>query len=691
MAQGALTVPVPAKGLLRAVTPAALTAGLDASERQRQEAARPQPKPYETDLAGYIRDQYSMMRRHRDGSNGWSGRMMHALRTFNGEYEPDKLAQIRKMSGSEVYARVTATKCRGASALLRDVYLSADRPWGIDPPADPDIEDEAIAAIQQLVMAEVQSAQAGGQPPDPARIKERFEALMDVAREAARRDASKRTKLAGDKIEELFQEGGFYTALAELLVDVPIFPFGCLKGPEVRIVPTVKWVKGKAQVVNTPKFHWRRVSPFDLFWTPGVTSIEDANIIERERFTRADLNDLLDLPGYDHLAVREVLTEYGTRGLTDDWDGAESERAAQENRENPRLNQSGLITCLEFTGNVQGSMLLDYGMEAEKIPDPVRDYQIQAWLIGRHVIKAQLAPSPRRRHGYYVTSFDKVPGTPVGNGLPDILTDIQDVCNATVRALVNNVSIASGPQVAVMVDRAAPGADISSLYPWKRWYVTADPMGSSGGGQKPVEFFQPDSRAQELIATFSHFSQLADEISAIPRSLSGINPAGGAGRTASGLAMLMGNASKVLQTVAANIDRDILEPVLGQLYDMIMLTDQTGLLMGDEAIRVKGVSVAVQRETERSRQVEFLQLTANPFDMDIMGKEGRAALLRAVGDTVGLDGQSLVPSEVDMANRVQAEQAAAAQQAAQQQAMAQQGMAPPGQPQHPAQQQQQPS
>ena len=42
--------------------------------------------------------------------------------------------------------------------------------------------------------------------------------------------------------------------------------------------------------------------------------------------------------------------------------------------------------------------------------------------------------------------------------------------------------------------------------------------------------------------------------------------------TASGLAMLMGNAKPGLQTVAANIDRDILRGLLSNLFDMIMLT-----------------------------------------------------------------------------------------------------------------------
>jgi hypothetical protein len=112
---------------------------------------------------------------------------------------------------------------------------------------------------------------------------------------------------------------------------------------------------------------------------------------------------------------------------------------------------------------------------------------------------------------------------------------------------------------------------------------------------------------------------MADELSAIPKYLSGRGASGGAGRTASGLAMLMGNASKILQTVAANIDRDVMDP-RSPLFDMIMLTDTSGLLTGEEQVRVMGVSVAVQKETQRARQLEFLQATANPIDAQIMGR-----------------------------------------------------------------------
>jgi hypothetical protein len=131
---------------------------------------------------------------------------------------------------------------------------------------------------------------------------------------------------------------------------------------------------------------------------------------------------------------------------------------------------------------------------------------------------------------------------------------------------------------------------------------------------------------------------------------------------ASGLAMLMGNASKILQTVAANIDRDVLTPLLSSLYDMVMLTDTSGLLTGEEQVKVMGVNVAVQKETQRSRQLEFLQLTANPADIQIMGPKGRANLLREAGKNLGLDGVEIVPSEDELEKmQAQAQQVAQAQ------------------------------
>jgi hypothetical protein len=663
---GALPATMPSQGVLQVVPPAALEAALAQQNKDIAANATPLPTSATAALAGYIRGQFEIFKWHRnDAMAGWSNRLLVALRAFNGQYDATKLADIRKFGGSEVYARIIAMKCRGATSLLRDVYLSPDKPWGIKPSEDPSIPAEIVAAIKRLVWTELASMQMQGQQVDPMNVKDRTTQLLEAARDAAKKKAKDQANIAEDKIDEMLQEGGFYKALAEFLVDLPLFPFASIKGPTVKIIQEVSWKTGEAQITQTPKLYWERVSPFDIWWTPGCSDIESASVIERGRITRADLNDLLDLPGYNTDEVRAVLDEYGRGGLVDQWDVTDSERAYLESRENPWTNRSGLLNYLEFHGNVQGRMLLEYGMPEKQIPDELRDYMVQAWLIGTHVIKCQLSPSPRKRHPYFITSFEKVPGTPVGNGLPDILSDIQEVANATLRSLVNNMSIASGPQVVVNDDRLAPNEDGEDLFPWKRWHCNNDVAGNNT--QPPISFFQPQSYAQELVGVYEKFSEIADELSAIPKYLAG-DQAGGAGRTASGLAMLMGNASKILQTVAANIDRDVLAPALGYLYDLLMLTDESGLLTGEEEVRILGVVVAIQRETQRSRQLEFLQITANPMDANIIGPKGRATVLRSVSRTIGLDGEEIVPSDQEldaqqqmMAQQQQAQQAAQAQ------------------------------
>jgi hypothetical protein len=669
-----------AQGVIQVIPPGALDRLEAKQNRERANAQDAANRPSEqalTNLAGYIRSQFEMMRTHRNNTTaGWTVRLINALRAFNGQYDPTKLQEIQKFGGSQIYFRLIASKCRGASSLLRDVYLQADRPWGLEAGPDPAIPPNVMQAIEQLIRAELGTMQQAGQQVDPNQVRDRLQILLEGARQAAKKKAADQAKIAEDKIDEFLVEGNFYKALAEFIVDLPIFPFACIKGPVVRVVPTVDWSSGTAITSNKPRLFWERVSPFDIWWTPGVSDIQNASVVERQRLSRADLNDLLDLPGYDRDAIRAVLDEYGRGGLTDNWDQSDAERAEMESRENPLYNQSGMITCLEFNGNVQGRMLLEQGMDAKFIQDPLRDYMVQAWLIGTHIIKVQLSPSPRKRHYYYTTSFEKVPGTPLGNGLADVISDLQESTNSVMRALINNLSIASGPQVMINDERLAPGEDGEDLYPWKRWHYLADPMGQNS--QVPISFFQPTSNVNELLMALEKLNAMADDASAIPRYLSG-QSAGGAGRTSSGLAMLMANASKVLQTVAANIDRDIFDPALTALYDMIMLTDRSGLLSGDEKVRVMGVVVAIQRETQRARQLEFLQITANPMDMQIIGMEGRAAVLETVAEGIGIPGAKIVPSEDELKQKQQAAQMQAAAQNQQQAARQAQGnQAPKG-------------
>lgn len=637
------------QGLLRVVS----GSELDDRDRAAANANMPKPEVPASDIGSYIHKRWNEFRNARNsGYDPLNARLLRAQRMFEGKYDPDKLQQIIKFGGSQVYTRLVAEKCRGATSLLRDVYLGPDRPWAIDPQPDPPVPAAIASNIMQLVNTEVGTMKQAGQPVLPEQAHMRMTALMHAAEQAARRNAMMQADSASDKIDDMLVAGDFYKALTEFLTDLPLFPFACMKGPVVRMTSVLTWVGGKPVMKKKPQMFWERVSPFNIYWTPGASVIEDADVIERVRYTRADLNALLGLPGYDEPAVRAALQDYG-RGLREWLDAPDSEQALNEGREDPNTNTSGMIDGLIFSGRVQGAMLLDNGMDPAVITDPDRDYAVQSWVVGRHTLKTQVNPDPSQRHPYYITSYEKVPGTISGHGLPDLLEDLQEIANACLRNTVNNAAIASGPQVVVNTDALSPVENGDELYPWKRWQVMSDPV--RGSVSKPIEFFQPSFNANELFSIYQQVTQIADEVSAIPRYLTGNPPGGGAGRTASGLSMLMGNASKVLQTVASNVDTDVIDGILKSLYNIVMLTDTSGLLTGDEQIRVRGVNVAVQRDTERQKQLQFLQMTANPIDAPIVGTVGRARVLRAVAAGLGLP-DDIVPGDQELQAKEQAQQ-----------------------------------
>lgn len=641
--------------LLRVVSPDQL-AEKDA-EKLRQEVEREQSAGWEDQLAHHIRTQYQAMKNHR-ASTKLDERLIKALRIYNGEYDPRKLAEIRQFGGSEVYAKVTTAKCRGATALLRDVYAGAEKAWGIDPTPVPGLPDDMMGSLMELVAMEVQSLREAGQDIPEDAVAARVDQLRTAAEQAQRKKAREKAEDAERHMDDVLVEGGFYEALSDFLTDLPIFPFAVLKGPFVRMRTAMEWVNGEATMVSRPRLVWERVSPFDFFWSPGARDIRNADVIERRTLDRAELEGLIGTPGYKAEAIRAVLLE-DAANLRQPA-GPDVAEAQLTGRESPWTSNSGQMDMLGFHGCIKGQLLLDWGVSADEISMPEKDYFCSAWLVGRYVIKAKVREVPTRRHAYHVASYDPMPGSIAGDGLCDTLSDVQDVCNAALRALVNNMSMASGPQVDVNLDRLAPGENPDEFYPWKRWQTT-EAATVQAAAKPAINFYQPMSNAAEYLGIYEKFTMIADEISAIPRYMTGNERVGGAGRTASGLAMMISNSSKVLQNVARNIDENVVRPSLEMTHDVLMLADEEGVFTGDEFVRVLGVTVAAQKETERVRQLEFLQLTGNPIDLQIMGIEGRASVLRDLATTVGLDGERIIPSAEEIRARMM-EQSPAAQQ-----------------------------
>jgi hypothetical protein len=645
---------------------------LKAMAEERAAAQQANSQPVVQALNGYIRKQWmsSMMAKQMTAEI----KMLKSVRARRGEYDPDKLAQLREQGSSTIYMMITSNKCRAASSWLRDTLVTAseDKPWTIEPTALPDLPPNEVEAILQQAQMEVEQLYLGGTPPTDQQVRERLLEMKDMALSHLK-DLAKRTAERMEvKMEDQLQEGNWSKAFSEFLDDITTFPSAFIKGPIIRKRPRLKWVPtagGQYTLDQTEELvmEWERVDPFNIYPSADASDVNQGDLIERHKLSRADLQSMIGVEGYSEGAIRAVLELYGKGGLRD-WIYVDMNKAAAEGKSTMGVQQnpSKLIDALQFWGNVQGQLLIDWGMSVEEVPDPLADYPVEAWIIADWVIKAVINPDPLGRRPYYKASYEEVPGAYWGNSVADLCRDAQDVCNATARALVNNMSIASGPQVVYNIDRLPQGENITQMYPWKVWQVTSDPL---AGSAPPMQFFQPSSLSAELMAVFEKFSTLADEYTGIPRYMTGDSPSGGAGRTASGMSMLMSNAGKAIKQVVANIDDNVISPVIERLYYYNMRYGTDPDLKGDVYIVARGAVSLIVKEQAQVRQNQFLQIAlTSPAAQQIIGVEGIAELLRQGAKTLDMNPDRIVPPVEIIKQRMAQAQAA---QIAQQQQLAQ--------------------
>jgi hypothetical protein len=588
--------------------------------------------------------------------------MLRAMRQRNGEYEADKMSQIRNQGGSEVYMMITEVKCRAAESWLRDIMLDQGMPpWDLHPTTIPDLSPDTDAEIEQAFGAKVvEMLQSRGQAPTMEEMTELREMVAQDYRFRVLQEAQNRADKMKHKIEDQFEQGGWSEAFNEFITDLVTFPAAFVKGPVVRRQRVLGYTKinGTTVVEATERLgpEFERVDPFRMYPEPGIRHINDGYVFEHHHMSRMELADLIGVPGYDDEAIRKVLEI----GNGQSWISEElEEKDEQERLYYTEMRPTDMFDALEFWGKVNGEMLREWGLSDEEVPDAAREYDANVWVVGNYVIKAVLNYDPLGEKPYAKTSFIKQPGAFWGKGIPEIIEDVQNICNAAARALVNNMAIASGPQVEVNLERIPPNEDITQLHPWKIWQTMNDPLGSSAPA---VRFSQPDSRANELMGVYDRFSRMADDHSGIPAYIYGDTNVQGAGRTASGLSMLMGSAGKGIRQVVMHIDNDVIHPVVKRQFVYNMRYDPDEAIKGDVEIVPRGAINLAVKETVNVRRVEFLNATANPIDIEIMGPTGRAAILREVAKGLQMPVDEIIPSREKMSH----EQKLAAQVAAMQ-------------------------
>jgi hypothetical protein len=257
-----------------------------------------------------------------------------------------------------------------------------------------------------------------------------------------------------------------------------------------------------------------------------------------------------------------------------------------------------------------------------------------------------LNPDPLGRRPYFVSSFEKVPGSFYGKGLPEVYAPAQDAINATLRAAIDNLAFAAAPFMTAELDRLLPETVKSALKmrPRKVWALKGDQYGS---GRPPINFIDVPMNLSPLASFLDKMKEWGDELCAIPSYTYGMNK--NLPDTLGSLQMLMDNAGTGIVAIVNNVNADIIAPVAQQTADWNNLYTDDPDIKGDCRVEAKGTLANLFRDqTQAARQQLLDKVNLNwQVAQQFLAPNGVLALWRAVGENADIPGLAYSDEEFE--------------------------------------------
>ena len=629
---------------------------LDERKKHEEDQSAPKLTSFMGALAAEINKQWEINRRHKQ--NVIEKDLLQSLRARKGIYDPDIMQEIQDEGGSQIYMMITSTLCRTAGSWIEDIMLpSGERAWGLQPSPMQELSPQQMSMVAYQVQADMQMhmmqlqqlQQPGqeGQPPPPPPNPHDIEAfyIREVKRQMEDR-SKKASEAMTEVIEDQLHDSDWDTAMSEFIDDFVTYPNAFIK-TTYTYKTKLKWGENNEPIVeNKITEKDQRVSPFDIYPSPGQTTIQNGKLVEVIRYSRSDLYDAIGVEGFSETEIRDVLRTYSSNGLRKFVEDR-FERERLEGREaNETTNNDGLIDGLHYWGTAQGLHLLDWGMDPSEIPDVMAEYEIDAILVGNNVIRAVINKDPLLRRPYYTASFQNVPGGFWGTSPPMLMRDTQIMCNGLARAISNSASLTGGPQVILNSDLIkSEEGEVLTPRAFQIWQYGKDTTAQAQGSKLPIEFFQPDFIGPQLLQVYEYFEQKASDQANVPRYIYN-DQVSGAGQTAQGLAMLMESASKGIKGAVRHIDKGVWIPRIERQFHTNMLYHPDPSIKGDLSVIARGSSFLITKAATQARRNEALAMTNNPIDQGIIGAEGRTKLLRQ--HFIDLDMEDVLPDEEEV-------------------------------------------
>ncbi|MCK4794862.1 MAG: hypothetical protein KAV87_64630 [Desulfobacteraceae bacterium] len=573
-------------------------------------------------------------------------RWLKDLRQYRGEYDPEIKAKMHPKR-SKAFLSITRTKTKTLSARETDLLFPAngEKNWSITPTPIPELNPEIIQNIM------LQYQQQTGEEPTEELIK-KF-----INTEARKRCTAMEQEMADQLAELRYRE-----IIRKTILSGNIYGTGILKGPLVKTQISKRWLPKGNQWAT---IELKKILPFcefvplwDIYPDMSAREPEDMRyVFQRYVMNRHKVWELAKRDDFNKQAIVSYLKAH-PNGDAEYKNHEQDLRALNADASDPTgfkettsagtstltsgtnmASRSGKYEVKEMWGYISTDKLVELGIEVD---EDVLGLEVAAniWMLGPLIIKAIVSPIEGVTLPYHFYHYDKDDTSLWGEGIPTIMRDAQKLFNASVRAMLDNAAISAGPIIEANTDLLDPSEDPRDIYPFR--VFLRDGMGMEASAAA-IRVTSLPSYTNEFMTMINFFMQAADEITAIPRYMYGeTSNIGGAGKTASGLSMLMGAANVTLKDQVKNFDDGITKPFIRALYFWNMEFNSKEHIKGDFSIQSRGSTSLIAREVRQENLNQFLNITNNEIDLQYTQRD---KVLREMVKILDLDDLELLKDE----------------------------------------------
>lgn len=622
------------------------------------------------ELVGLIKDRFtrSHLNRYFDEQ-----RWLAAYRAYRGLYGPDQV--WRPSEKSKVFVKITKTKVQAAYGQLIEVLFAQGKfPIGVEPERLPeglpefahhkvggentgDTDDTAdtgdtspygfpgdgmelpMGATHDSLSAQTKSTNAVMANKYPGIEWEPGPALDKgtIQIEPAMYSAKKLEKTIMSQLDECEAE----IALRHALFECVLLGSGIIKGPFNQTKTDHLWepdedspgkLKYAPQTKTVPVI--QASSIWNFYQDPDAISIDTSEwSIERHGLSRTQMRQLTSRPYFRKEAIQQCLDE-GPNYIKQ-W----FEDQINDSRNQPY--QKERYEVLEYWGTMDKQTAMAAGLEvpSDILKEESDQVQINAWVCGQHLIRLAINPFLPAKIPYYVVPYEINPYQLFGVGIPENMSDCQQIMNGHARLAIDNLAIAGSVILEVDETSLVPGQDMT---------IHAGKIFRRQGGQPgtSINSIKIASTAQDNLAMFDKFRQLADEATGIPSYSHGATGVSSTTRTASGMSMLMGAAALNIKTVVKNVDDYLLQPLGEAMFNWNMQFNDDIEVHGNYEVVARGTTSLMMKEVRSQRLMMFMQTAANPMMAPFVKWP---TILREIAYALDIDPDKVVNSQEDAA------------------------------------------